>query len=69
MTERTIAGRRCLVCRRAIRLDSTRAEYLFLRPGDVEVWVCGPKCLARWEDDDSGEFDFPSDAKAEEVVG
>lgn len=55
VTEPRIAGRRCLCCRRAIRLDSARAVFLFCRP-DSEVWVCGPRCLKVYEDDDTGRY-------------
>jgi len=43
----------CCVCGRAIG-PTTRAVFLFYRPGEVEVWVCGPRCLRRYNGEGDG---------------
>lgn len=44
--------RTCRQCGRPIRSDSQRAIFLYLEPGDREIWLCGPRCEKSYNDDE-----------------
>jgi hypothetical protein len=44
--------RSCRLCGKTIKATSERAEFLYLLPGDREAWLCGARCLKRY---DNGE--------------
>lgn len=43
-------GQKCEACRRTVRTNNKRALFLFLRTGEKEAWVCGERCLNRYNE-------------------
>ena len=49
------SGHTCEACKRKIRRNSPKAIFLYMRhlstdTDDVELYVCGPKCLATYNE-------------------
>ena len=45
---------KCWVCKRKV---SAKGIFLFLLLDGEEVWVCGPKCAEKYDDDETGAYD------------